>query len=134
MPANHCIPHTEATKEKMRKAHLGKPAPKWYTFDSAKGSRQKRPPERKFVLVRMASLEPGCLPEGIAVGYRKNAAGDKQSPYFVVPGLHTGTVLAWCDCLPEGFTWPNDQAQGAGGGLIAGGSAGTTGSTTREET
>jgi hypothetical protein len=84
-------------------------APKWYAFDSAKGSRQKRPPERKLVLVRMASADPGCLPEGIAVGYRKNAAGDKQSPYFVVPGLHTGTVLAWCDCLPEGFEWPNAE-------------------------
>lgn len=81
--------------------------PKWYAFDSAKGSRQKRPPERKPVLVRMVSADPGCLPEGIAVGYRKNAAGDKKSPYFVVPGLHTGTVLAWCDCLPNGFKWPN---------------------------
>lgn len=27
MPANHCIPHTDATKAKMRTAHLGKPAP-----------------------------------------------------------------------------------------------------------
>ena len=79
---------------------------KWYAFDSANGSRQKRPPERKLVLVRMVSAAPGSLPEGIAVGYMKNAAGDKQSPYFVVPGLHTGTVLAWCDCLPEGFEWP----------------------------
>jgi len=43
-------------------------APKWFAFDSAKGSRQKRPPERKLVLVRMASAEPGRLPEDIAVG------------------------------------------------------------------
>jgi 5-methylcytosine-specific restriction endonuclease McrA len=27
MPANHCVPHTEAAKEKMRAARLGKPAP-----------------------------------------------------------------------------------------------------------
>lgn len=27
MPANHCIPHTEAAKAKMRLARLGKPAP-----------------------------------------------------------------------------------------------------------
>ena len=96
-------------------AVLGPAAPKavkWYAFDSAKGSRQKRPPERKLVLVRMASADPGSLPEGIAVGYRKNAAGDKQSPYFVVPGLHTGTVLAWCDCLPDGFKWPNASLSG----------------------
>lgn len=77
---------------------------KWYNFDSLKGSRQKRPPERKYVLVRRASTE-GSMPESIAIGYRKNAAGDKQSPYFVVPGLG-GPVLAWCDCLPKDFVWP----------------------------
>lgn len=27
MPANHCQPHTDAAKAKMRAAHLGKPAP-----------------------------------------------------------------------------------------------------------
>ena len=83
--------------------------PKWYYFNIAKGSRQKRPPERKLVLVRLASADPGSLPEGIAVGYMRNAAGDKQCPYFVVPGLHTGRALAWCDCLPDGFKWPNTK-------------------------
>lgn len=81
-------------------------APKWYRFDRAKGSRQKRPPLHKYVLVRLASREPSSLPQGIAVGYMKNAAGDKQCPYFVVPGLHTGKELAWCDCLPDNFEWP----------------------------
>ncbi len=28
------------------------------------------------------------------------AAGDKQSPYFVIPGIG-GEVSEWCDCLPE---------------------------------
>lgn len=75
--------------------------PKWYPFDRSKGSDQKRPPEHKAVLVCVAPLprDPG-LPYCIAVGYRKNAAGDKQSPYFVVPG-HGGHVVAWCDCLPD---------------------------------
>ena len=27
MPANHCVPHTEEAKAKMRAAHIGKPAP-----------------------------------------------------------------------------------------------------------
>jgi len=27
MPANHCMPHSEATKAKIRAARLGKPAP-----------------------------------------------------------------------------------------------------------
>jgi len=75
---------------------------KWYKFDRLKGSRQIRPPERKNVLV-LLERENDCLPRGIAVGYRKNAAGDPQSPYFVVAGLHTGNEIAWCDCLPEKF-------------------------------
>ena len=79
---------------------------KWYDFDRAKGSRQKLPPERKYVLVRLSSIGTG-LPEGIAVGYLRYSAGDKQSPYFVVPGLHTGNELAWCYCLPEDFKWPS---------------------------
>lgn len=77
---------------------------KWYPFDSQKGYRQKRPPIKKYVLVRMLPMETG-LPKGIAVGYRKDAAGDKTSPYFVVPGIG-GKVVEWCDCLPDGFKWP----------------------------
>lgn len=84
---------------------------KWYSFDRAKGSRQKRPPERKLVLVQLESTQPEMFPVGIAVGYLRNAAGDKQSPYFVVPGLHTGKEIAWCDCLPDGFTWPIEKAR-----------------------
>ena len=82
---------------------------KWYRFDRAKGSNQMRPPERKHVLVLLKSSEPGHLPDGVAVGYRKNAAGDKQSPYFVVPGLHTGQELAWCDCLADNYMPPYKQ-------------------------
>jgi len=80
---------------------------KWYNFDATQGSRQKRPPERKYVLVRLRSNKED-YPDGVAVGYLRYAAGDKQSPYFVVPGLHTGTELAWCDCLPDDFEWPKD--------------------------
>lgn len=80
---------------------------RWYRFDQAKGSRQKRPPIKKYVLVLIEPNSAG-LPCGVAVGYRKNAAGDKQCPYFVVIGLHppSGVVIAWCDCLPDGFEWP----------------------------
>jgi len=89
---------------------------KWYLFDRTKGSRQKRPPVKKWVVVlrkREASesieIDAKKLvsnsPESIAIGYMKNAAGDKQSPYFVIPGLG-GEVIAWCDCLPEDFDYP----------------------------
>lgn len=80
---------------------------KWYKFDKAKGSRQKRPPERKYVVVKLESTDPCSLPEGLAVGYRKNAAGDKQCPYFVIPGIG-GEVIAWCDCLPDDFKYPKE--------------------------
>lgn len=73
---------------------------KWYKFDKSRGSRQKRPPERRNVLVKTITEESarGHVPHPIAVGYRRDAAGDKQSPYFVVPGIG-GEVYEWCDCL-----------------------------------
>lgn len=81
----------------------------WYTFNKHKGSQQKRPPIKKYVIVLLSSKQHG-LPEAddgpaIAVGYRKDAAGDKQRPYFVIPGIG-GEVLAWCDCLPDNFHYP----------------------------
>ena len=81
----------------------------WYRFDPARGSRQKRPPIKKHVLVVLAPTNK-YQSGGVAVGYRKDGAGDKQSPYFVIPGIgHTpGPVVAWCDCLPEGFEWPKE--------------------------
>lgn len=72
---------------------------KWHPFSKAKGFRQKRPPEKKAVLV-LCERKESNLPNYIAIGYRKNAAGDKSCPYFVVPGLG-GIVLAWCDGLAE---------------------------------
>jgi len=57
----------------------------------------KWPPENKVVLVWLANKSlPFC-------GYMKYAAGDKNSPYFVV--YHGNPeigheVVAWCDCLP----------------------------------
>ena len=65
---------------------------------------QKRPPIKKYVLVLLKRLQDN-IPEHIAVGYRKDHAGDKQAPYFVVPGLG-GKVIAWCDCLSEDMKWP----------------------------
>jgi len=89
------------------------PTLRWYPFDPARGSRQKRPPLYKLVLVRTIAGEHkhvgdgvvqfipnDSLPPGLAVGYRKDGGGDKQSPYFVVPGIG-GNVVAWCDCLPD---------------------------------
>lgn len=80
---------------------------KWYAFNEQKGYCQKRPQIRKLVLVLRESPTPG-IPNAICVGYRKDAAGDKACPYFVVPG-HGGRVLAWCDCLPVNFEtiWKN---------------------------
>ena len=74
---------------------------KWYPFDDRKGYHQKRPPERKDVLVILENTSVG-LPRSIAVGYMKNSAGQKAYPYFVIPGIG-GCVVAWCDCLPDGF-------------------------------
>ncbi|MGP8322412.1 MAG: hypothetical protein ACT6FG_00220 [Methanosarcinaceae archaeon] len=77
---------------------------KWYTFDKQKGSRQKRPKVKKWVLVLCHSNVEG-IPDPVVLGYMKNAAGDKQSPYFVIPGANTGLPYAWCDCLPVNFEY-----------------------------
>jgi len=81
---------------------------KWYPFDKLKGSLQKRPPERRLVLVQTAGGPDNMgivYPPSIAVGYRKDAAGDKQCPYFVVPGIgeRNGEIVGWCDCLGDDF-------------------------------
>lgn len=75
---------------------------KWYPFDALKGYRQKRPPIKKNVLVRLIPWNKS-YPPIVAVGYRRNAAGCKDSPMFVTPGV-PGDVIAWCDCLPDRFT------------------------------
>lgn len=63
---------------------------KWYAFDRAKGSRQALPHQKEWVLVQTKGND--SLPPGVAVGYLKFAAGDKQCPYFVVAGDTPQTV------------------------------------------
>ena len=87
---------------------------KWYKFDSKKGYHQRRPDIKKFVLLLLQPLD-SSYPCRVVVGYRKDAAGDKMCPYFVRPGAgfpkngrYSGAdVIAWCDCLPSGFSWPS---------------------------
>lgn len=84
---------------------------KWYAFDPAKGSRQKRPPIRRYVLVQLPERPSQGLPPAVAVGYRKDSGGDKQSPFFVTPGVG-GIPTHWCDCLGDDFQaplWPGKQ-------------------------
>lgn len=73
---------------------------KWYSFDVAKGYRQKRPPERKPVLLRFAHDDTTGVPEGIAVGYLRYSGGRKDSPFFVTPQFG-GFPIAWSDCLGD---------------------------------
>ena len=81
-------------------------AQKWYKFDKDKGYRQKRPPIKKWVLVLKYNPDP-CFPPCVVAGYRKDAAGDASCPYFVTPGaVGLGDAIAWCDCLPEDFKYP----------------------------
>jgi hypothetical protein len=81
---------------------------KWYPFDPLKGSRQKRPPVYRHVLVELPPKDK-FSGASVAVGYRKNAAGDKQSPYFVIPGIG-GVPIRWCDCLGDDYLPPPSWA------------------------
>lgn len=87
---------------------------KWYRFDPAKGSRQKLPPERRYVLVMCPGYEMAGVASQVCVGWLKYAAGDRQSPYFVTPGPWVNhrrydrpkPAYAWCDCLGDDFFAP----------------------------
>ena len=83
----------------------------WTPFDWRKGSRQRLPPERKWVLVAVQSTVGG-LPAGAGAGWLKFAAGDPDSPKFIMPGIYPahGVVIAWADCLPIGFAVPTADA------------------------
>lgn len=64
---------------------------------------EELPPERKVVLVFVEPSErgPNCLP---FCGYVRYAAGDDDSPFFVVyhgNNMISANARAWCDCLPH---------------------------------
>ena len=80
-------------------------AMKWVEFDQQKWDRQPLPPARRHLLVQVAAKAEEGLPPAVAVGYMRFAAGCKDSPTFTIPGVG-GTVVAWCDCLPDDFTAP----------------------------
>lgn len=78
----------------------------WHDYKRELWANQKLPTVHRSVLVRIFTNAPGCEHRpAIAVGYLKLGAGDKDSPYFVVPSV-VGTVVAWCDCLPEPISEP----------------------------
>ena len=103
-----CAPKAGAEPKKGEGGGMSK-EPGWMPFDERLGSRQDMPPKYKTVLVYIESLSTGS-PRAISVGYRKDAAGDIESPYFVVPG-HGGRVLAWVDCLwkPSKYLYHRDE-------------------------
>ena len=74
----------------------------WVNFDKAQEDYQELPPERRDVLVLLQRTRSN-FPKGVAVGYLRFAAGCKDSPYFVIPGIG-GEVDAWCDCLGSGVS------------------------------
>lgn len=78
----------------------------WTPFDKANWATQPHPPERRYVLVHIAARPEKGLPPAVAVGYLRYAAGCKDSPYFVTPGVG-GEATHWCDCLGDDFFAPN---------------------------
>jgi hypothetical protein len=63
-----------------------------------------------FYKLQIDGHEEQGMPPSVAVGYLRYAAGDKSSPYFVVPGFgRSFEVTHWIDCLPENLSpplWP----------------------------
>ncbi len=86
---------------------------RWHPFDPAKGYRQKRPPERRYVLLAFdySPAPPNWEePSHCAVGYLKYAAGRKDSPQFITPKVG-GIPTHWCDCLGDHFWMPHWAAK-----------------------
>jgi len=73
-----------------------KPAIDWVPFDP-KG---KLPPERQSVLVQFSKIW-GYGVGAVAVGYLRYAAGDKDSPFFVVPAVLRTNPYPRPDAPPE---------------------------------
>jgi len=94
----------------------------WNPFDCKKGSTQKLPPEARYVLLQVRGCEETGMPPRVVVGWLKFAAGDKECPFFVIPGgdfsldpdsLKENRVLFWADCLGDDFhakpSWLGEQ-------------------------
>ena len=65
------------------------------------------PTPRRMVLVQIDRNEDEGAAPCVAVGYVKLAAGEEDSPYFVVPGARSGFVVShWADCLGDDFEAP----------------------------
>lgn len=82
---------------------------KWTQF--IKDNKKTHPPERKWILV---GIEPDKKLHQeittVCVGYLRYAAGDKTSPYFVLPGAFfnddSRKEFCYCDCLPDNYYHP----------------------------
>lgn len=89
-------------KDKIGPKHFSDPEKRQEEYLRAYSAWQgiRLPKERKYVLCRIAPRDEEGLPEAIAVGYLRYAAGDKSCPFFVIPGVG-GQVTAYADCLPQ---------------------------------
>lgn len=72
---------------------------RWIAFDKSKGAAQRLPEVGKTVFVATKPQESRGIPAGICLGYMKFHAGEKDAPYFVIPGFN-GVIVGWRDCVP----------------------------------
>lgn len=77
----------------------------WVPFDQSLWADQPLPTERRYVLVMIPPRQREGLPPTVAVGYLRYAAGDKNSPNFITPGVG-GVPTHWNDCLGDDFAAP----------------------------
>lgn len=77
----------------------------WYPYKKELWADQELPRSKKYVLLRVENND-SYFPDPICVGYLKFGAGDKNSPYFVRPGMDGyADVIEWNDCLPKNFEY-----------------------------
>ena len=79
---------------------------KWYSYDYEKWANQNLPEERRYVLLQFPGDDAKGTAPTVGVGYLRYAAGDKNSPQFIRPGIDKPHPVAWCDCLGDEFKAP----------------------------
>lgn len=86
----------------------------WIPFNTYLGSNQELPEERAIVAVALGEHGHHSSVNGLAVGWFRYAAGDQDSPFFVIPDIG-GKVVAWAPLAIfnelEFVNWPQIEKE-----------------------
>lgn len=89
---------------RRERAVTAAPRNAWVEFRPERRDRQALPEERRRVLCQLPGNGRDVAPV-VAVGYLRFGSGERDCPFFVVPGVG-GVPTHWNDCLGDDFEPP----------------------------